>query len=280
MIASTSLEYIALTARSRVSSNTVYRVAVAFVLLAGCSFRTTVSATSSDGPVAGDDAPVVDGPADAPIDAAIDAAPDAPPDSPPPPPAFCDPNDPTLVACYEFENATTDASGHNLNATNTNVTYVNGKVGKAAHATAMTAMRVTENSALDVPALTIECWIHAAIPVTGRAGIVDNDGQWGFFLQPNGALQGVGLTSQANIPANTWTHVALTYDGTTRHYVNGVEIASAANTSGSFSATNGSTGLSIAADNPSGSPLGGDIDQLRIFSVARTPQQIAADATP
>jgi hypothetical protein len=256
----------------------VYRVAAAFVLLAGCSFQTNVFATSSDGPVAGDDAPVPDGPADAPIDTAIDAPPDAPPDSPPPP--FCDPSDPTLVACYEFENDTADASGHNLNATNTNVTYVTGKVGKAAHAVGMTRMTVTQNALLDPSALTIECWIHAPIPGGGRAGIVDNDGDWGFFLQPNGDLQGVGLTSQANIPANTWTHVALTYDGTTRHYVNGVEVASAANTSGAFSTTNGSTGVSIAADNPTGSPLNGDIDQLRIFSVARTPQQIAADATP
>ena len=232
-------------------------------------------------PLAGDDAPVMDGPADAPIDARIDAPPDAPPDSPPPPPPFCDPNDATLVACYEFENTTNDASGHNLNATSLNVIYVNGKVGNAAHATAMTAMKVTENAALDVPALTIECWIHAPIPPMGRAGIVDNDGHWGFFLQPGGALQGVGLTSQANIQANTWTHVALTYDAARRATTSTASRSrSALNTSGSFSTTNGGNGISIAADNPSGSPLNGDIDQLRIFSVARTPQQIAADATP
>lgn len=252
----------------------MYRVAVSLALLAGCSFRTNIFATASDGPVADDDAPA-DGPGDAPIDARSDA----PPDSPPPPP-FCDPNDPTLVACYELENTTNDASANSLNATSTGVTYVTGKIGNAAHVTAGTDMHVAENPALDVSALTIECWIRATVPTTGRAGIVDNEGQWGFFLQPNGALQGVGLTSQANIQADTWTHVALTYDGTTRHYVNGVEVASAGNTSGSFSTTNGSSGISIAADNPSGSPLLGDIDQLRIFSVARTPQQIAADATP
>jgi hypothetical protein len=255
----------------------VHRVVVV-VLLAGCSFRTSVFATSSDAPPSGDDAaPIADGPADA----EIDARPiDAPPDSPPP---FCDPSDPTLVACYEFENTTADASGHQLDATNTNVTYVNGKVGKAAHATAMTGMNVGESALLDPTALTIECWIHAAIPATGRAGIVDNNGEWGFFLQPGGVLQGIGLSSSANIHANTWTHVAITYDaGTTRHYVDGIEVANNTSTSGSFNTTGGTSGISIGADNPpgSGSPLNGDIDQLRIFSVARTPEQIAADATP
>src|ERR1700759_2208714 len=41
----------------------------------------------------------------------------------------------------------------------------------------------------------------------------------------------------------------------------------------------GTTGMSIAADNPSGNDrLGGLIDQLRLINVARTAAQICADA--
>ena len=36
---------------------------------------------------------------------------------------FCDPADPHLVACYEFEGNTHDGSSHGLHATPTAVTY-------------------------------------------------------------------------------------------------------------------------------------------------------------
>ena len=244
-------------------------VRLALILALGaCTFRTNAQAVARDGAVA-DVVDAVDA-VDA-IDAAVDAA--APP--------FCDPSDTTLIACYEFEGTTNDASGHNLNASSTGVTYVTGKRGMAAHADAGTGMNVAEDALLDPPAITIEAWIRAPIPASGRAGIVDNQGQWGFFLQPGGALQGINLTSTASVPDSVWTHVAETYDGTTRHYVNGVQVGVTAGGGGALS-TSGVDGISIAADNPpgAGSPLDGDIDQMRIYSVARTAEQIAADATP
>jgi hypothetical protein len=243
---------------------------VLLLVLGACTFRPNALASARDGGV-----DVVDAP-----DASVDAV-DAPLDTADAAPPFCDPTDATLIACYEFENTTDDASGHDLDASSTGVTYVTGKLGMAAHLDANAQMNVAENPLLDPPAITIEAWIRAPIPATGRAGIVDNDGQYGFFLQPGGALQGIGLTSTANVPADTWTHVALTYDGTTRHYVNGVQVGMTAS-GGAMLGSGGTTGISIGADNPpgNGSPLDGDIDQLRIFSVARTAEQIAADATP
>jgi hypothetical protein len=235
-------------------------VRLALILALGaCTFREHPMTVPQDGAV-----DVVD----AAVDVAVDAA-----------PPFCDPSDTTLIACYQFESTTADASGHGLDASSTGVTYVMGKHGMAAHADGNTQMNVAENPLLDPPAITIEAWIRAPIPSSGRAGIVDNQGEWGFFLQPGGALQGLGLTSTANVPDSTWTHVAMTYDGTTRHYVNGVQVGASAGGGGPLS-TSGVDGISIAADNPpgAGSPLDGDIDQMRIFSVARTPEQIAADA--
>jgi hypothetical protein len=231
--------------------------------LAACSFHPNPQAVARDGAVDLD----VGGGSDAAF--TVDAA-----------PPFCDPTDTTLIACYELEGTTNDASGHDLNASSTGVTYVTGKLGMAAYADGSTQMNVAETPYFDPAALTIEAWIKAPIPATGRAGIVDNQGQWGFFLQPGGALQGLGLTSTANVPDGVWTHVAETYDGTVRHYVNGVQVGELGG--GGALPTTGTDGISIAADNPpgAGSPLDGDIDQLRIYSVARTAAQIAADATP
>lgn len=239
--------------------------AALLVALGACTFRTHPETALRDG-AAGDALDARAG--DAPDGRALDAA-----------TPFCDPSDTTLIACYEFEGTTDDASGHALNASSGGVTYVTGKRGLAAHADGSTQMNVAENALFDPPAITIEAWIRAPLPGSGRAGIIDNQNQWGFFLQPGGALQGIGLTSTANVPDSTWTHVAETYDGTTRHYVNGVQVGVSAG-GGLALSTAGVDGISIAADNPpgAGSPLDGDIDQLRIYSVARTAEQIAADA--
>jgi hypothetical protein len=212
-------------------------------------------------------------------DAGADSAIDSGVDTPAAPP-FCDTADTRLVACYEFEGNTNDSSGHGLNASMTNVTFVTGKVGMAMQFGATSAADVPENAAFDVPHLTIEAWINPSqLPTIGnRMGIVDNQNQYGFFLQPAGALQCTAVTADAHVVANQWTHVACTVDGTTaRIYANGSQVNSAPQ--GPLGNA-GVTGISIAADNPpgSGSRLIGLIDQLRIENEARTAAEICGDA--
>jgi len=212
---------------------------------------------------------------DAGVDSADDAMTDAPVGRP-----FCDTADPHLVACYEFEGNTNDSSGHNLNATMTNVTFVAGKVGMAMQFGATSAADVAENAAFDVPQLTIEAWINPSqLPPGGsRAGILDNNNQYGFFVQSNGDLQCTSITVGANIVAGRWTHIACTVDGlAARIYVDGSLKGMAAQ--GPLG-SGGTTGVSIAADNPpgSGSRLIGLMDQLRIENTARSPEEICADA--
>ena len=235
------------------------------VLLAGCSFGTAF-----------------DGSRDAARDVAdVDGAPDA--KAVP----FCDQADSSLVACYQFEETTQDASPHALHATMTNVSFVAGKVGKAMQFGINSAADIADNAAIDVAALTVEAWIYPfQLPGTGgRMGIADMNGQWGLFVhEPTGRVQctmvgGISMQIDALVAVNTWTHVACTYAaGTTTIYIDGVNKFQMGG--GGPLATGGNTGISLGADNPagSGSRFNGLIDQLRISSRARTDVEICADA--
>jgi concanavalin A-like lectin/glucanase superfamily protein len=240
------------------------------VLLGACGFHATAIPADQD-------------PAPAP-DAQLDGSPGATPAP------FCDPADLHLVVCYELDGNTRDGSSHHLDATMTNVTFVAGKVGTAMLVGPTSAADVVNSAAFDVTALTIEAWIWPAqLPPTGaRAGILDMESQYGFFLQPGGELActmsgGPSIpATAAHIATDRWTHVACTYDGstTTAMYVDGVRIASAAG--GGTLATGGNSGISLAANNPPTvtprSQLIGLIDEIRMMDVARTPDQICADA--
>jgi len=234
------------------------------VVLPACSF------SAHSRPAHDADADSVSDARDAAVDATADAAIDGGRV------AFCDPTDPTLIACYAFEGTTADGSPHHLDANGTNVTFVAGKVGMAAVASASTQMTVAQSPLIDPPTLTIEAWIKAPTPGLGaRAGIIDNEGAWGFFLHEQGELQCITATNvAANVPADTWTYVACTADGTNRKiYVNGVLVE----TEAAGLLGGGTQGMALGANSPSGQQLGGDIDQLRLFNTARTAAQIAAD---
>jgi hypothetical protein len=235
-----------------------------YVLLAGCGFEHGAAARLPDGDVHDD--PIVDAAIDAPVV------------------PFCDPDDTSLVACYEFEGNANDASSNMLDAITANVGYATGRRGMALLFDATSSAEVPDSAALDVAALTIEAWIHPSqAPGTGlRMGIIDMEGRAGFFLQDSGQIRCIASTSAqvaANIALDTWTHVACTYDPPTLTiYVNGVAFPSVMN--GGPLATTSTTGISIAADNPagSGSRLIGMIDELRLMSRARTANEICVDA--
>lgn len=197
---------------------------------------------------------------------------------------FCDPSDTSIVACYQFEGNANDASANMLNATTSNVGYAFGRVGMGMLFGSMSTAEVADSTALDIAAVTMEAWIYPTqLPTTGlRSGIMDMNGQYGFFLHENGQLRcsaNVTITVDAKVPVNQWTHVACSYDGTTATiYVNGVA-ATPTGTGGPLS-TASTSGLSLAADNPagSGSRLIGMIDELRLSSRARTANEIYVDA--
>lgn len=77
------------------------------------------------------------------------------------------------------------------------------------------------------------------------------------------------------MPLNTWTHVAVTYDGATlRMFVNGVQVRSSAAT-GAAVATSGA--LRIGGNSVWGEYFRGLIDEVRIYSRALLAGEIQTD---
>jgi hypothetical protein len=241
-----------------------------FVLLGGCGFRPfEMPATNSFD----DAAPVGDRvifDVALPVDGVVAVVP------------FCDPTDPQLVACYQFENNLTDVSSYHNNGTGS-ASYATGKVGQALSVGTMNGIDIADSASFDVADLTIEAWISPSTIPTGsnRAGILDCEGQYGFFLHPNGDLvctAGGSVTATAQIQANRWTHVACTHDATTiTIYGDGEAITTG--TAGVLPTAN-TTGITLGGNNPAGggSPLDGLLDQVRLFGIARTAAQICVDA--
>jgi hypothetical protein len=219
---------------------------------------------------------------------AADARPDAMPGAPDAPidamqvAPFCDPADTTLRLCLAFEGNATDGSSFANNPATASLTFVTGQVEMGVQLTAQSRIDVPEVASLDNAHLTMEAWINPSqIPATGRVGIADDNGEWGFFLQPGGILRctpAPTVSTVGVITQNTWTHVACTHDGTTLAiWVNGSLAASIA--AGGNIGTGGTNGTSIAGDNPPPNDrFLGVMDQVRVFSEARSPAQICAAA--
>ncbi len=228
------------------------------------------------------DAPdVPDAPVDSPIDVVNEPEASIP--------EFCDASDPDLAACYQFEvaeNLGLDESQYGNHASASDVSTMAGVFGAALVHGPTSIMKIADSPSLDVLAITIETWIHPTeLPAT-RFGVFDNDGQYGLFLLATGqvrcsAFVGSSLDSTPTVPLHTWTHVAFTYDGATLAlYLDGKRTDEMA-TTGEMSTTN-TNGSCIGANSPSGDQFIGGIDQLRVWSRARSDQEIceAAGACP
>jgi Concanavalin A-like lectin/glucanases superfamily len=133
---------------------------------------------------------------------------------------------------------------------------------------------------LDTPAMTVEAWVSVRDPRSGGcSSIVGKGYQTAWWV----GICGTTLRSYFNgapsirdggvmptVPT-VWIHIATVTDGTTRkHYINGDLVAQGAETARSFS----TLPVRIGSDpNYAFSPEGG-IDDLRIWKVARTQDQI------
>jgi chitodextrinase len=197
----------------------------------------------------------------------------------------------TLVAAYSFNAGSgatvADASGLGNNGTIANAVWTtNGKYGSALIFNGVNALvTIADAPSLRLTnAMTLEAWINpTTVNRTWRDVIYKaNDN---YYLEatssrnpaaPLGGGSTFGETwGTAALAANTWTHLAVTYDRVTlRLYVNGVQVSSKARTQAIATSANP---LQIGGDSLFGRYFSGTIDEVRIYSSALTAGQVQAD---
>jgi Concanavalin A-like lectin/glucanases superfamily len=208
------------------------------------------------------------------------------------------------VAAYSFNASSgttlTDVSGNSNTITLQNgPVWTSGKYGNALSFDAANDVGVANagNSTLNLTGkkLTLSAWIK---PLTnsGWRMIVNKPYttghsapyfDWSMHREPSSGrlvaflgCDGQQRTSSSATPLNTWTHVAITYDGSAiRHYINGVLDRT---TAVSCSVTNtNSRPIRLGANGAGGEVLRGLIDDVRIYNRPLTAIEIQADmSTP
>lgn len=201
-----------------------------------------------------------------------------------------------LVAAYGFNEGqgttTADGTGHGLKGTLSNATWVAGKFGSALSFTGGSTSRVTvaSSSLLQFStAFTVSAWVNPRTSLSAEPTIVAKEisGNLSFVLYAKG--DGVGpntytrvggnyrtVAAPTLIPANTWTYLAATYDGTTLSiYVNG-ELIQSTLVGGNFAS--GAGALRIGNNAVFGNEgFNGLIDEVRVYSRALSLSEIATD---
>lgn len=192
----------------------------------------------------------------------------------------CDAAETQLVGCFDFEGSVVDASASATPVvTATNVSFLPGHDGLALEGRAPSMVTLAASTVFDTPSVTIEAWVRPSQlpPVGTRSGVFDLNNRIGVFVQSDGGLSAHGMASSGGlIAANAWTHIAATDDGATLYlYVNGFVVFAA----GSTPLGSALGGAEIGGNSPSGDRFVGLIDGLRVYSVARSAGDIAADAS-
>jgi hypothetical protein len=201
-----------------------------------------------------------------------------------------------LVAAYGFEEgvgtATADASGKGHTGSLTGATWAaEGRFGRALRFDGIDdRVAVADSNALDLTnRFTVEAWVNPAMLTGWRTVVIKEtaDGlAYAVYANDNapkpaayGRIAGEGAsrssTGTTQLPVNTWTHLAATYDGTTlRVFVNGVEAGTTPMTGSLVTSANA---LSIGGSLVWGEYFEGLIDEVRIYNRALSAAEIRTD---
>jgi chitodextrinase len=195
-----------------------------------------------------------------------------------------------LVAGYTFDagsgTVVADLSGNGNNGTMTGATWSTGRYGGGMTFDGSSALvQVPSSSTLNPGAqLTLAAWIRPSGTQSGWRTIMQRQPDAYFLNASTGAgnnVPGGGGTINGNIhamngttaaPVNQWTHVAMTYDGTSlRLFVNGVQVS----TDGAGGSVQASTNpLWIGGNVPYGEHFAGVIDEARVYNRALSAAEI------
>jgi glucose/arabinose dehydrogenase len=200
-----------------------------------------------------------------------------------------------LVVAYGFNEGSgtvaADASGNSRTGTLSGATWITaGRFGNALSFDGVDDwVTVSDADALDLTTgMTLEAWVFPTVALSGWRAVIQKEQPGGvaYYLYAssrNNARPGTGvyiggeqiLYGDNPLAANTWTHLAATFDGTTqRLYVNGVEVASRAQT-GSIETSTGP--LRLGGHSVWGEFFQGYIDEVRVYNRALGQAEIQND---
>jgi PKD repeat protein len=199
-----------------------------------------------------------------------------------------------LVAAYGFEEGAgskvADASGRGNHGITRDAKWAaQGRFGKALSFNGTSSwVTVNDSASLDLTiGMTLQAWVFPTVALSGWPDIIIKEQPAGatYYLSASGntstPVTGVftavinRLQAPARLPANTWTHVAATYDGLNqRLYVNGKQVASRAQ-SGALKVS--ANPLRIGGNSIWGDYFRGMIDEIRIHNRALSELEIQAN---
>ena len=203
-----------------------------------------------------------------------------------------------LIASLGFDEGagttTTDTSGRGHHGTLSNATWTpSGRFGAGVNFNGSSSwVTLTSTTALNLTTgMTLSAWVRpTSITSDFRTVILkENNGGLSYALYatdgasrpPAGYINTGGSDLAAVAPAtlalNTWTHLAMTYDGASiRLYVNGALVSTRA-AAGSIAGTGGA--VRIGGNSVWGEYFSGTIDEVRIYSRALSAADVQADMT-
>ena len=201
---------------------------------------------------------------------------------------------PGLVASLGFNEGsgttTFDSSGANNNGTLTNATWAAaGKFGGALSFNGTSSwVTVADAASLDLTnGMTLEAWVNPTALSGWRTALLkETAAGLSYALYANNNTPNPAVTVQigggdrtasgtSQVPTNTWTHLAATYDGAQlRLYVNGTLAGSRAQTG---NMTVSSAPLRIGGNAVWSEFFAGLIDEVRVYNRALSAAEIQAD---
>ena len=199
------------------------------------------------------------------------------------------------MAAYAFDEGSgstvSDASGNGNAGTISGATRTSaGKYGSALSFNGSSSrVTIPNSSSLQLSSgMTLEAWVNPATVSSAWRDVIEK-GNDNYFLMGttdhSSAAGGGGIIggsygqvfTTSPLAANTWSFLALTYDGATeRLYLNGTQVASLAHTGAITSSTNA---LTLGSDPFYGQYFNGLIDNIRIYNSALSAAAIQTDMT-
>lgn len=199
-----------------------------------------------------------------------------------------------LMGWYKFDEgkgslSVDSSSGNNPGSEINSPTYSQGKIGPSALTFNGSTQHVTipYNSNISFSGtlpFTVSAWVKITNCTSATQQIIGQYGSgnnvYGLFVNASGdnfqllrEVSPFNIFSTASCVNNTWTMVTGTYDGTNMNiYVNGVQSGTPV-AIGSISSQ--TTNIMIGDDTTNDFPLGGTVDDARIYNVALTPTQVS-----